>query len=193
MLEDRIMPVPVIRTPRTVLTLLTPEQAPLIEAYYSRNRARLARWEPERPPGFFTLEAWRSRLADWRERYRSGTALCFSALNHEQTRMLASCHFTNIVHGVFQACHVGYSVDGAEEGGGLMREVLEAGIAYMFEDVGLHRIMANYMPVNERSAGLLARVGFEREGYARQYLKIAGRWEDHVLTALLAPADRAGS
>ena len=44
--------------------------------------------------------------------------------------------------------------------------------------------MANHLPRNERSARLLARLGFEREGYARRYLQIAGVWEDHVLTAL---------
>jgi ribosomal-protein-alanine N-acetyltransferase len=45
--------------------------------------------------------------------------------------------------------------------------------------------MANYMPGNERSARLLERLGFEREGYAKAYLNIAGRWQDHVLTALV--------
>lgn len=45
------------------------------------------------------------------------------------------------------------------------------------------------MPANERSARLLARLGFERKGYARAYLKIAGRWEDHILTARINPAE----
>lgn len=44
------------------------------------------------------------------------------------------------------------------------------------------------MPANRRSGALLARLGFEQEGYARDYLMINGRWEDHVLTALLNPA-----
>jgi ribosomal-protein-alanine N-acetyltransferase len=47
--------------------------------------------------------------------------------------------------------------------------------------------MANYMPENERSANLLKKLGFEREGFARSYLKIAGRWRDHVLNSLLNP------
>jgi ribosomal-protein-alanine N-acetyltransferase len=49
--------------------------------------------------------------------------------------------------------------------------------------------MANHVPRNERSARLLARLGFEREGYAKRYLQIAGTWEDHVLTAKTRPAD----
>jgi ribosomal-protein-alanine N-acetyltransferase len=38
--------------------------------------------------------------------------------------------------------------------------------------------------VNERSGRLLERLGFVREGYARDYLLIAGRWQDHILTSL---------
>ena len=32
------------------------------------------------------------------------------------------------------------------------------------------------------------RLGFEREGYARAYLLIAGRWQDMVLNSLVNPA-----
>ena len=47
--------------------------------------------------------------------------------------------------------------------------------------------MASYIPDNKRSANLLSRLGFEIEGQARQYLRIDGRWQDHVLTALINP------
>jgi ribosomal-protein-alanine N-acetyltransferase len=48
------------------------------------------------------------------------------------------------------------------------------------------------MPANTRSARLLEKLGFEKEGFARRYLYINGRWEDHVLTSLINPngADR---
>jgi len=68
-----------------------------------------------------------------------------------------------------------------------MTEILQASIAYMFETVGLNRVMASYMPVNKASGRVLEKLGFEREGYARKYLKIAGNWEDHVLTSLINP------
>ncbi|MGL4717164.1 MAG: 30S ribosomal protein S5 alanine N-acetyltransferase, partial [Aeromonas sp.] len=45
-----------------------------------------------------------------------------------------------------------------------------------------------YMPANQRSGALLERLGFEREGFARAYLLINGRWEDHILTSLINPA-----
>jgi ribosomal-protein-alanine N-acetyltransferase len=101
--------------------------------------------------------------------------------------MIGTCNFSNIVRGVFQACHLGYAISQSHQGKGLMSEAVELGIRYMFEIVKLHRIMANYMPRNERSARLLEKLGFEREGYAKSYLKIAGVWEDHILTSKINP------
>lgn len=65
-----------------------------------------------------------------------------------------------------------------------MYEALGQSIRYMQQHQAMHRIMANYMPHNMRSGSLLTRLGFEREGYAKQYLQIDGQWRDHVLTAL---------
>ena len=66
-----------------------------------------------------------------------------------------------------------------------MREALTSAITYIFDEIGLHRIMANIRPENVRSARLLERLRFEREGLARSYLKINGVWADHVLTSLI--------
>jgi len=50
--------------------------------------------------------------------------------------------------------------------------------------MNLHRIMANYVPTNERSASVLKKLGFQVEGYARDYLYLNGKWRDHILTSL---------
>ena len=42
------------------------------------------------------------------------------------------------------------------------------------------------MPNNAASLRIGEKVGLRREGLALGYLKIAGRWEDHVTHALLA-------
>jgi ribosomal-protein-alanine N-acetyltransferase len=47
--------------------------------------------------------------------------------------------------------------------------------------------MANYMPHNRRSGNVLKRAGFVVEGYARDYLMINGKWEDHIFTSLTNP------
>jgi len=58
----------------------------------------------------------------------------------------------------------------------------------MFNHFNIHRVMATYMVTNDRSQALLERLGFEKEGYAKSYLNIAGTWEDHILTALVNPS-----
>jgi ribosomal-protein-alanine N-acetyltransferase len=82
---------------------------------------------------------------------------------------------------------LGYSLDGAYEGRGFAREAVEAVIAYAFGTLNLHRLTANYHPANERSGGLLRRLGFVVEGYARDMTYLRGTWRDHVLTSLTNP------
>lgn len=68
-----------------------------------------------------------------------------------------------------------------------MTEALQIAIQYMFEEQNIHRIMANYMPSNMKSARVLQKLGFMIEGHAKEYLLINGKWEDHVLTSLTNP------
>ena len=64
-----------------------------------------------------------------------------------------------------------------------MFELLETSIDYVFNEFKLYRIMAN----NFRSGKLLNCLGFKREGVAQSYLKIAGVWQEHVLTSIINP------
>jgi ribosomal-protein-alanine N-acetyltransferase len=117
------------------------------------------------------------------ERGRSLKLVMFD-INEPDGPVIGECNFTNFIRGPFQACFLGYKIDYRLEGRGLMREALTAAIAFTFDVLRLHRIMANYLPVNERSGRLLRRLGFVVEGYARDYLLIDGEWRDHVLTSL---------
>jgi ribosomal-protein-alanine N-acetyltransferase len=176
-----------IATERLVLRQTARSNATALLAYYQANRAHLAPWEPLRPQQFYTREAIDERLAEMARRMAAGTALSLLLCEPLGGRIIGECNFTNMVRGPFQACYLGFTIDARDEGKGLMREALAAAIGYVFEKYGLHRIMANHMPANQRSGQLLARLGFEVEGRARAYLKINGAWEDHVLTALIAP------
>ena len=102
--------------------------------------------------------------------------------------MIGRINYTQIARGPFQSCMLGYAIDHAHEGQGLMREALEATIEHVFAVLRLHRIQANYVPDNARSGRLLERLGFVSEGLAKDYLFIDGAWRDHVLTARLNPA-----
>jgi [ribosomal protein S5]-alanine N-acetyltransferase len=177
-----------IETPRLTLLLPGPEAAARVADYYRRNRDPFAPWVTI-APHLETEDCWRERLARRIEEHAQDRSLCLFAFRRGETGgpVLASINFTNIARGVFQACNVGYTLDRDEVGKGVMQEALGAACAHVFEKMRLHRIMANYMPANERSGRLLRRLGFVVEGLARDYLFINGKWCDHVLTALTNP------
>ena len=120
--------------------------------------------------------------------FRSGSSVCLVMMDSVEQEVLGVCNYTNIVRGTFQSCHLGYALAGRHQGQGLMHEALMASNQFIFDQLELHRIMANYMPRNQRSGDLLHRLGFVIEGEARSFLKINGKWEDHVLTSMLNPA-----
>jgi ribosomal-protein-alanine N-acetyltransferase len=156
--------------------------------YYSENKGHFSEWEPLRTSEFYTAGFWESRLDEWEAECLEGRSRHFVALDPESDRIQAVCSLTNIVGGAFQAGNVGYSVALEYQGQGIMFSLLLQVIEYAFTDIGLNRVMANYMPRNTRSQRLLDRVGFEKEGLAKNYLCINGVWEDHVLTSILNPA-----
>lgn len=94
---------------------------------------------------------------------------------------------SNIVRGAFQAAYLGYNLAETYQNKGYMTEALEEVIAFAFSALNLHRIMANYRPDNHASERVLEKLGFEREGYAKNYLMVNGQWADHVLTAKTNP------
>lgn len=180
-------PLPRIETPRTIIKLLDPDCAPLMTNYRVENREHLTQWEPSRSGRFYTDEFWRIQLRSAIREYRHGLSTCLVITNKDEDEVIGVCNYTNIIRGTFEACHLGYGISQRHEGKGLMYEALAHSTEFVFKEVGLHRIMANYIPRNEKSGALLKRLGFEIEGQAKRYLKINGVWEDHVLTSLLKP------
>jgi ribosomal-protein-alanine N-acetyltransferase len=154
------------------------------------NKAHLLAWEPRRSTEFYTETFWQMQLRLALRDFRQGESVSLVILDPEASEVLGVCNYSNIVRGTFQSCHLGYALAQRWQGQGIMFEALQASLEYIFNDLHLHRVMANYLPHNQRSGDLLTRLGFKIEGQAEQFLKINGRWEDHVLTSLINPADR---
>ena len=178
--------IPRLLTPRLLLTLPTADEAGPVTAYFQRNQAHLGPWDPPRPEGFLTREFWRVTLEANRMDFQLGRSMRLFLLLKDGP-VVGTANFTNLTRGPLQACNLGYGLDHAHQGEGLMTEALRRALRFCFEDLALHRVEANYMPTNVRSAAVLRRLGFEVEGYSRDYLFIAGAWQDHIRTALRNP------
>ena len=176
-----------LTTAHTQIRLAEPADAAKLLHYREENRDHLAPWEPLREAPYYTVEHCLTSIRDGREHALADRGYPLLVSDRNDEAIIATVTLANIVRGAFQACHLGYGLAAQAQGCGVMYEVLEATIRWAFQDLHLHRVMANYLPRNERSARLLDRLGFVREGYAERYLLIAGAWEDHILTSLINP------
>lgn len=132
----------------------------------------------------------RARFAAYVARFSphttGSTNVGFLVLRREDAALVGVVNFSEIVRGRFQNSFVGYYAFAPLAGQGHMTEGMALALDVAFLRLKLHRVEINVQPANKRSIALAERLGFTREGYSRRYLKIAGRWRDHVRYAMLA-------
>lgn len=152
------------------------------------SRAFLTPWEPAWPEDDLTRAAFRRRLRRYDREMRDDVGYPFLIFRSADRALAGGATITNIRRGVSQAASLGYWMGAPFAGKGLMTAALTALIPFAHGTLRLKRIEAACLPHNAASRGLLHKIGFREEGYARQYLRINGSWQDHVLYALL-PSD----
>lgn len=81
---------------------------------------------------------------------------------------------------------IGYTVATAHQGNGYATEAVGRVVEHLFAERGLHKVSAECDARNERSAKLLARLGFRQEGHLVEHTWIKGEWTDDLLFGLLA-------
>lgn len=150
------------------------------------SRDFLTPWEPTWSQDGLTRRSFRRRVrqhhVDWRD--RAGYA--FFVFGRADGRLLGGLTVSDVQRGVAQSCQLGYWIGAPHAQRGYMSEALGLVLGYVFRELGLHRATAACLPSNRASQGLLRKLGFREEGYARDFLRIDGRWQDHVLFALLS-------
>jgi ribosomal-protein-alanine N-acetyltransferase len=174
-----------ITTERLFLRQATREDIPAILQFYTENKTYLTPFTPLWEDNFFTQEYWLNKVENNYLEFLNDISLrLFIFPKTNPTIIIGFINFSNFIRRAAQYCNLGYALAESQQGKGYMTEALPAAIKYVFQELNMHRIMANYMPHNQRSGKLLRRLGFIVEGYARDYLLINGQWQDHILTAI---------
>ena len=150
-----------------------------------QSKTFLQPWEPTWPPDSLSRGSFRRRIEQTEREAREGSARSFLLLLRDADTVIGGLTISHIRRGVSQTASLGYWLGEAHTGQGYMTEALRTAIPFAFTELKLHRIEAACLPKNEASQRLLERLGFQEEGRARGYLKIDGRWQDHVLFGLL--------
>ncbi len=167
-------------------------RAPVAEDYDSWAKLRSASrnhtspWEPEWTQNELTRTAYRKRVRSYERVWREGSGYPFFVFRKADNVLVGACNLNNVRHGVLQAADIGYWIGTPYLRRGFAREAVRLIVRYAFSEIGLHRIEAACRLENDASKTLLMNMGFQPEGLARQYLKIAGDWRDHEKFALLS-------
>jgi ribosomal-protein-alanine N-acetyltransferase len=152
----------------------------------AESRAFLTPWEPTWPADDLTRAAFRRRIRRYQTEIREDHSYPFFIFTQPDSVLVGGVTLSNVTRGMTQTGTVGYWMGERHAGRGLMTRAVQALVPFAFNALRLHRLEAACLPHNAASMRLLLKVGFRREGLARGLVCINGRWQDHIVFALLA-------
>lgn len=178
-IDDAFTTFPTLTTERLRLRQIEPRDTEALYAAYSDEETMRYYGEP-----YQSREELEMALSLRREDYAARRAIRWGiALTGDDT-LIGSCGFHHFDEGHFRA-ETGYILNRAYWGQGIMTEALTAIISYGFDEMELHRIEAIIDIANERSKGVLLKLGFQYEGNLRQRFLFRGDFVDEHYFGLL--------
>lgn len=156
----------------------------------NRSRDHLEPWEPQWSRDELSRSAYRRRLRHYHREMKDDLGYAFFIFRDGDGMLVGGLTLSNIRRGVTQAVSIGYWMGAPHAGQGYMSRAVAGAAHFVFDELKLHRLEAACLPHNASSIKVLANNGFVHEGLARRYLKIDGRWCDHLLFALLVDDPR---
>lgn len=172
---------PTLETPRLRLREIVPADAAALFAVHGDPDAM--RWFGTDP---VPDEAAALKLVDvfagWRALPNPGTR--WGIALQGQAELLGTCGLF-AWNRAWRKCTLGYELNAAARGQGLMHEALQACLAWGFEHMQLNRVEALVHPENTASLRSVERLGFVREGLLRQAGFWGGQFHDMLQYGLL--------
>lgn len=167
---------------RLLLRPLAADDFPNWSEVRRRNEDWLTPWEPRRPPAALdpsvNREAFVARCAARDRDAAAGLAYGFGVFVGQ--RLAGEVNLNHVLRGAMQSATVGYWIDNALAGQGLIAESVVVVAGFAFEQLDLHRLEICIVPRNTNSRRVMEKLGVREEGVAERFLEINGEWEDHL-------------
>ena len=147
------------------------------------SREFLQPWVPKWPNNFLSRNTFYSfiNMVEIASRNKSGHN--FFIFDKKNDVLMGGISLTNLKLEGYKSITLGYWMGKKFAGKGFMQESLKLICDFCFTKLQLNRIEAACLPKNLISKRVLIRTGFKVEGYAKKYLTINGKLEDHILLA----------
>lgn len=171
------------------LRFYKPSDASELTNLHIRNRAFFQRVSPLLPEAFYTEKHQQMRIERALKKSDEGELYAFGIFLKATDKLVGDIYLTQVVRGELQNCYTGFTLDKEHNAKGYTTEALQLVVDFAFKELKLHRIEAGAMPDNIASIRVLEKVGFKKEGIAKENLKINGKWTDHQILAIINPSD----
>lgn len=117
--------------------------------------------------------------------FRNGTALRFAIRLRDQADIIGAITLESISE-LHRSADLGYWLRPTVTGRGLMTEAATRLLDFAFSSAHFHRIRCAAASDNIKSQKVIERLGFQKEGTAREAERVGGRWVTHVVYSRLA-------
>ena len=180
---------PELRTARMVLRLPRESDRPEFVRVYQRSWSLYEPWVPQPPAGQTFDQMFDHTLARSDGGFKDGTGYRFFGFRPNGV-LATRVNLFHIVRDAAQRAVISWQVNAELSNQGYTSEAVRALLDFAFAPqpygLALHRVQADVIPQNAASIRVAEKAGFRREGYAKAYLKIAGKWQDHIIFAKLS-------
>jgi ribosomal-protein-serine acetyltransferase len=163
------------------LRLLEESDAEELHRLVERNRDYLAEWMPWAAGQ--TLEGTAAFVLKTRGQLKDDNG--FQTVLVCGGRIVGSVGY-HAINRESNSTSIGYWLDEAHQGRGLMTKAVSALTDHAFDGWGLNRVEIHAAEGNVRSRAIPERLGFQEEGVLREYERVGDRYLDIVVYSLLA-------
>lgn len=150
-----------------------------------RNAEHFTEWEDKKSPDYYTREYHRFLVRNEREEMKNNSGFVLYLTDKKTGRIIGRVAVFGMLGGNCSFCTLGYKLDRDWQHMGYMHEALKEVIGILFDEMDMHRLEVYILPKNEKSINVVKRLGFKQEGIAEKYMRIFGRWEDHLRFVML--------
>lgn len=183
--EKHVLPAVELRTERLLLRPAVLSDYPQWKMVRQRSFPYLKPFEPAWPDGCLTADFFARRVKRLVNEWENDRTYAFLILKHDGA-LVGGININNVCRGAANYGSLGYWLDQEAQGHGYMTEAGEAVLDYAFSTLYFSRMNAATLPHNDKSRAMLQSLNFTEEGFAKNYIQIDGRRQDHVLYGLNA-------
>jgi aminoglycoside 6'-N-acetyltransferase len=171
-----------LETPRLILRPFEDRDALPFAVY--RSDPEVARFQGWEAP--YSLEQAREFVSEMKTRTPGTPGEWFQAAveRKEDGALIGDCVFKRLAYEP-RVAEIGYTLARPYQHHGYASEAIQALLGYIFDTLGLHRVLADCDPQNTSSVRLLEKLGFRHEGCFVESMWLKGEWVDEDWYAIL--------